>query len=59
MKNNNLVFSRRLLILILLGLNHTLWADNSDWGLVQRFNSVLAQAQVGKVQAMYDVGRMY
>ena len=59
MKNNCLVFSRPLIFLLLLGLNHIVLADNSDWVLVQRYNSVLAQAQDGKVQAMYDVGHMY
>lgn len=34
-------------------------ADNSDWLQVERFKEVLSEAQAGKVQAMFEVGRKY
>lgn len=48
-----------LLLLFLLLFTSTSWANRSDWGLVQRFQTQLEQAQSGKVKAMYEVGRMY
>jgi len=59
MKNNNLVCKYLCTFVILFGINHSIQANNTDWMLVERFKSVQQQAQDGKVQAMYDVGRMY
>ncbi len=35
------------------------FADSSDWVQVQRFKQVLKEAQEGKLQSMYEVGRKY
>ena len=59
MKNNNLVRQYLCTLIILIGINPSIQANNTDWMLVERFKSVQQQAQDGKVQAMYDVGRMY
>ena len=59
MKNNNLLWQCLYLFVILFGINSPGQANNTDWMLVERFKSVQQQAQNGKVQAMYDVGRMY
>lgn len=48
-----------LLLLFSLLIANISWANSSDWGLVQRFQTQLEQAQSGKVKAMYEVGRMY
>jgi len=37
----------------------TVQADRSDWVAVERFESQLKQAEVGKVSAMYETARMY
>ncbi len=34
-------------------------AYQDDWVLIDRFNRLLKQAKAGKVQAMYDVARLY
>lgn len=59
MKNNNLACQCLCTFVILFGINHSIQANNTDWMLVERFKSVQQQARDGKVQAMYDVGRMY
>lgn len=35
------------------------FADSSDWVQVERFKQVLKEAQEGKLQSMYEVGRNY
>ncbi len=47
------------LFIILLFVCSPVQADRSDWVLVERFENQLKQANVGKVTAMYEVGRMY
>lgn len=59
MKNNNVTCQFWSLVLILFGFIPVSLANNADYMLVERFESVRQQAQDGKVQAMYDVGRMY
>ena len=59
MRNNNLVRHYLGVLIILLGINPSLQANSNDWMLVERFESVQQQAQNGKVQAMYDLGRLY
>jgi len=34
-------------------------ANIADWGMVQQFNKKLEMANEGKIQAMYDVGKLY
>ena len=34
-------------------------ANIADWGMVQHFNKQKEMAEAGKVQAMYDVGKLY
>ena len=56
------LFSKLLLTgLLTLGLAATspAQADSSDWLQVKRFKEVMSQAEQGKVQAMYEVGRKY
>lgn len=59
MNNNNLVRQCLCSLILLVGINPSIQANNTDWMLVERFKSVQQEAQDGKVQAMYDVGRMY
>ena len=59
MKNNKLISQCLCTFIILFGINPSIQANNTDWMLVERFKSVQQQAQDGKVQAMYEVGRMY
>lgn len=39
--------------------NSSAYANSADWGLVKRFEAQLADAQNGKVSAMYEVGRLF
>ncbi len=59
MKNNNLASRLLGITLLLFGFSPSINANNADWMLVERFKSVQEQAEGGKVQAMYDLGRMY
>lgn len=54
-------FSFGLVVTLLVSLfcMNTSLANRADWGLVQRFQTQLEQAQNGNVKAMYEVGRMY
>jgi hypothetical protein len=45
--------------MILFGINPSVPANSADWILVERFESQQQLARDGKVQAMYEVGRMY
>ncbi len=47
------------ILLISLLVSPLVLADRSDWVQVERFEKQLAQAQQGKVSAMYEIGRMY
>jgi TPR repeat protein len=56
MKNNKLVCQYLCSLLLLFGIIQPSWAD---WMLEERFKSVQQQALDGKIQAMYELGRMY
>lgn len=57
--SNLITVPRLFLLCLLLALATPLLADSSDWVQVERYKSQLKQAEAGKVQAMYEVGRMY
>jgi len=48
-----------IFFILSFSLNITSFADQSDWGLVDRFNKILSAAEEGKVASMYDVGKLY
>lgn len=54
-----LLLGLSLILFMSLVFSENSWANRADWGLVQRFQSQLEQAQNGKIKAMYEVGRMY
>ena len=37
----------------------TVSADQSDWGMVDRFNKLMTLAKQGNIKAMYEVGKRY
>lgn len=47
------------LFVIALTLSLPVSANIADWGMVQQFNKKLELAENGKIQAMYDVGKLY
>jgi len=59
MKNNNATKRFWSLVFICFVCIPVGQANNADYMLVERFESVRQQAQDGKVQAMFEVGRMY
>lgn len=52
---------KAFLLCLCLGFsfNNSAFANSADWGLVNRFEGQLEQAQNGKVKAMYEVGRLF
>ncbi|MCW9031773.1 MAG: sel1 repeat family protein, partial [Gammaproteobacteria bacterium] len=48
-----------LTIIIALTLSLPVAANIGDWGMVQNFNKKSELAKQGKIQAMYDLGKLY
>jgi hypothetical protein len=59
MSKSFITVPRLFLLCVLLALATPLLADSADWVQVERFKKQLQQAEAGKVQAMFEVGRMY
>ena len=53
------LFSILTILFVTLTLSIPATANIGDWGMVQHFNKLKEMAESGKVQAMYDVGKLY
>lgn len=53
------LFSMLIILFVTLTLPIPATANIADWGMVQHFNKQKKLAESGKVQAMYDVGKLY
>jgi hypothetical protein len=51
----------QLILVCVIGFSFTIstFADQSDWGMVDRFNKLMLLAQKGNIKAMYEVGKRY
>ena len=61
--HSNYIKSFLLSICLVCSLGLTLMtsvsADQSDWGMVDRFNKLMTLAKQGNIKAMYEVGKRY